>query len=135
MHVFLTFSAVASDDTLGNNLKKSQYLHELDNAEDRQKKSRYNDAIAIRSSVDGKDKRDKTNNPRTTWWWGYNFFEGNVWIPLNDSIISAAIYNNQRIPQETYMNMSAKSQARQQYEQAQAVTNQMIQSGNLRTTF
>ena len=135
MHVFLTFSAVASDDTLGNNLKKSQYLHELDNSEDRQKKSRYNDAIAIRSSVDGKDKRDKTNNPRTTWWWGYNFFEGNVWIPLNDSIISAAIYNNQRIPQETYMNMSAKSQARQQYEQAQAVTDQMIQSGNLRTTF
>jgi hypothetical protein len=33
------------------------------------------------------------------------------------------------------MNMSARSQARQQYEQAQAVTNQMIQSGNLRTTF
>jgi hypothetical protein len=66
MHVFLTFSAVASDDTLGNNLKKSQYLHELSNAEDRQKKSRYNDAISIRSSVDGKDKRDKTNNPRTT---------------------------------------------------------------------
>jgi hypothetical protein len=68
MHVFLTFSAVASDDTLGNNLKKSQYLHKLNNDEDRQKKSRYNEAIAIRSSADGKDKRDKTNNPRTTWW-------------------------------------------------------------------
>ena len=135
MHVFLTFSAVASDDTLGNNLKKSQYLHKLDNDEDRQKKSRYNEAIAIRSSADGKDKRDKTNNPRTTWWWGYNFYEGNVWIPLNDSIISAAIYNNQRIPQETYMNMSAKSQARQQYEQTQAITNQMVQSGNLRLNF
>ena len=135
MHVFLTFSAVASDDTLGNNLKKSQYLHELSNSEDRQKKSRYNDAISIRSSTDGKDKRDKTNNPRTTWWWGYNFFEGNVWIPLNDSIISAAIYNNQRIPQETYMNMSAKSQARQQYEQTQTMRNQMVESGNLRLNF
>jgi hypothetical protein len=67
MHVFLTFNAVASDDTLGNNLKKSQYLHQLDNSEDRQKKSRYNDAISIRSSADGKDKRDKTNNSRTTW--------------------------------------------------------------------
>lgn len=135
MHVFLTFGAVASDDTLGNNLKQSQYLHELSNSEDRQKKSRYNDAVAVKSSTNGGSKRDKTNNPRTTWWWGYNFYEGNVWIPLNDSIISAAIYNNQRIPQETYMNMSAKAQARQQYEQTQNVTNQLIQSGNLRTTF
>jgi hypothetical protein len=33
------------------------------------------------------------------------------------------------------MNMSAKSQARQQYEQTQAITNQMVQSGNLRLNF
>ena len=133
MHVFLTFSAVASDDTLGNNLKKSQYLHQLNNQEDRMKKDRYNTAVAIRSSVDG--KRDKTNNPRTTWWFGYNFYEGNVWIPLNDSIIAASIYNNQMVPQEMYMNMSARAQARQDFKQSQAVTDQLIQQGNLRTSF
>ena len=134
-HAFLTFSAVASDDTLGNNLKKSQYLHELSNEEDRKKKSRYNDAISIRSSIDGGSKNNKSNNPRTTWFFGYNFYEGNVWIPINDSIISASIYNNQRVSKDNYTNMSAKAQARQEYMQKQATTDQLIQSGNLRTTF
>lgn len=135
MHVFLTFSAVASDDTLGNNLKQSQYLHKLSDDEDRKKKDRYNSAVAVRSSAAGTDKKEKTNNPRTTWFLGYNFYEGNVWIPLNDSIIAASIYNNQMLPQETYMNMSAKAQAKQAFEQKQGIADQLIQHGNLRTSF
>jgi hypothetical protein len=50
-------------------------------------------------------------------------------------MLAASIYNNQLVPQSTYMNMSAKSQARQEFEQKQAAAEQLIQSGKLRTTF
>ena len=135
MHVFLTFSAIASDDTLGNNLKSSKYLHELSDQEDRQKKNKYNEAIKYRSSTTGKNGKVETGNSRTDWWWGYKFYEGNIFIPINDSMLAASIYNNQFVPQSTYMNMSAKSQARQEFEQKQAAAEQLIQSGKLRTTF
>jgi hypothetical protein len=65
MHVFLTFSAIASDDTLGNNLKSSKYLHELSDQEDRQKKNKYNEAIKYRSSTTGKNGKVETGNSRT----------------------------------------------------------------------
>lgn len=135
MQVFLTFSAVASDDTLGNSLKSSHYLHELSDQEDRQKKDKYNEAIKYRHSETGKNGRVETGNSRTDWWWGYKFYEGNVFIPINDSMLAASIYNDQLVPQSTYMNMSAKSQARQEYEEKQAIAEQLVQSGKLRTTF
>lgn len=132
-HVFYTFGAIASDDTLGN-LDKSQYVHRLSNSEDRQKKNKYNDAVKYRSSVRGKNA-ELTGNSKTDWWWGYKFYEGNVFIPLNDSMLSASIYNDQLVPKSTYMNMSAKSQARQEYEQKQAAAEELIQSGKLRLNF
>ena len=132
-HVFYTFSAIASDDTLGN-LNGSQYVHQLSNQEDRQKKNKYNEAVKYRSSVRGKNA-EETGNSRTDWWWGYKFYEGNVFIPLNDSMLSASIYNDQLVPKSTYMNMSAKSQARQEYEQKQLAAEELIQSGKLRLNF
>lgn len=54
---------------------------------------------------------------------------------MNDSMLAASIYNDQLVPRDTYMNMSAKSQARQEYEQKQAAIQQLTQSGKLRTTF
>ncbi len=65
MQAFLTFSAVASDDTLGNNLKSSNYLHRLSDQEDRQKKDKYNEIIKFRTSVTGKNGKSETGNPRT----------------------------------------------------------------------
>ncbi len=50
-------------------------------------------------------------------------------------MLAASIYNDQLVPKDTYMNMSAKSQARQEYEQKQAMAAELVQSGNLRTTF
>lgn len=133
--VFLTFSAIASDDTMGSGLKSSHYLHPLTDQEDRQKKDKYNEAIKYRQSVAGKNGRAETGNSRTDWWWGYKFYEGNVFIHMNDSMLAASIYNDQLVPRDTYMNMSAKSQARQEYEQKQAAIQQLTQSGKLRTTF
>ena len=66
---------------------------------------------------------------------GYQFFEGNVFIPINDSIIAAAVYNDQLVPQDTYINMSAKEQARQEYQQRQQTVDELLQSGNLRFNF
>ena len=77
--------------------------------------------------------RDKTNNPKEQHgWWGYNLYEGNVWIPLNVFNYFAAIYNNQRITSREYMNMSAKSQARQAIWTKQAVSIKWIQSGKFK---
>lgn len=135
MQAFLTFGAVASDDTLGNNLKSSNYLHRLSDQEDRQKKDKYNEVIKFRTSATGKNGKSETGNPRTDWWWGYKFYEGNVFIPITDTMLAASIYNDQLVPKDTYMNMSAKSQARQEYEQKQAMAAELVQSGNLRTTF
>lgn len=133
--VFLTFGAIASDDTMGSGLKSSHYLHQLTDQEDRQKKDKYNEAIKYRQSATGKNGRAETGNSRTNWWWGYKFYEGNVFIHMNDSMLAASIYNDQLVPRDTYMNMSAKSQARQEYEQKQAVAQELTQSGKLRTTF
>ena len=133
--VFLTFGAIASDDTMGAGLKSSHYLHQLTDQEDRQKKDKYNEAIKYRHSATGKNGRAETGNSRTNWWWGYKFYEGNVFIHMNDSMLAASIYNDQLVPRDTYMNMSAKSQARQEYEQQQAIAQELIQSGKLRTTF
>lgn len=66
---------------------------------------------------------------------GYQFFEGNVFIPINDSIIAASVYNNQLVPQDTYINMSAKEQARQEQQQKQATVEELLQTGNLRFNF
>ena len=135
MGTFLTFGAITSDDTMGAGLKNSHYLHRLTDQEDRQKKNKYNEAIKYRTSTTGKNGRSETGNSRTDWWAGYKFYEGNVFIHMNDSMLAASIYNDQLVPRDTYMNMSAKSQARQEYEQKQAVADQLTQSGKLRTTF
>ena len=66
---------------------------------------------------------------------GYQFFEGNVFIPINDSIIAASVYNNQYVPKDTYMNMSAKEQARQEQQQKQGLVDEMIRTGNVRLNF
>lgn len=65
--VFLTFSAIASDDTMGPGLKSSHYLHQLTDQEDRQKKDKYNEAIKYRQSTAGKNGRVETGNSRTDW--------------------------------------------------------------------
>ena len=63
--VFLTFGAIASDDTMGAGLKSSHYLHQLTDQEDRQKKDKYNEAIKYRHSATGKNGRAETGNSRT----------------------------------------------------------------------
>ena len=132
---FIVLQGAASTDTLSSNLKDAKYLHNLTNEEDRRKKSKYNIVTGSRAVYGGGEKRQDTGNPKTTWWMGYQFFEGNVFIPINDSIIAAAVYNDQLVPQDTYINMSAKEQARQEYQQHQQVMDELLQSGNLRFNF
>lgn len=132
---FLVLQATASTDTLSGDLKSTKYLHDLSNEEDRKKKSKYNDLTGTRPSYGGGEKRQSTGNPKTTWWMGYQFYSGNVFIPINDSIIAASIYNDQLVPQETYVNMSAKEQARQDFQQKQMVTDYLVQNGDIRLNF
>ena len=132
---FLVLQATASTDTLSGDLKSTKYLHDLSNEEDRKKKSKYNDITGTRPSYGGGEKRQNTGNPKTTWWMGYQFYSGNVFIPINDSIIAASVYNDQLVPQDTYVNMSAKEQARQDFQQKQMVTDYLVQNGDIRLNF
>ena len=132
---FLVLQATASTDTLSGDLKNMKYLHDLSDEEDRKKKSKYNDVTGTRPSRGGEEKRQSTGNPKTSWWWGYQFYSGNVFIPINDSIIAAAVYNDQLVPQDTYVNMSAKEQARQDFQQKQMVTDYLVQNGDIRLNF
>lgn len=132
---FLVLQATASTDTLSSDLKSTKYLHDLSNEEDRKKKSKYNAVTGSRPSYGGSEKRQNTDNPKTTWWMGYQFYSGNVFIPINDSIIAASVYNDQLVPQDTYVNMSAKEQARQDFQQKQMVTDYLVQNGDIRLNF
>lgn len=132
---FLVLQATASTDTLSGDLKSTKYLHDLSNEEDRKKKSKYNELTGTRPSYGGGEKRQSTGNPKTTWWMGYQFYSGNVFIPINDSIIAASVYNDQLVPQNTYVNMSAKEQARQDFQQKQMVTDYLVQNGDIRLNF
>lgn len=132
---FLVLQATASTDTLSGDLKSTKYLHDLSNDEDRRKKSKYNELTGTRPSYGGGEKRQGTGNPKTTWWMGYQFYTGNVFIPINDSIIAASVYNDQLVPQETYVNMSAKEQARQDFQQKQIATDYLVQNGDIRLNF
>ena len=132
---FLVLQATASTDTLSGDLKSMKYLHDLSNEEDRKKKSKYNDITGTRPSYGGGEKRQSTGNPKTTWWMGYQFYSGNIFIPINDSIIAAAVYNDQLVPRDTYVNMSAKEQARQDFQQKQMVTDYLVQNGDIRLNF
>lgn len=132
---FLILQATASTDTLSSDLKSTKYLHDLSNEEDRKKKSKYNEITGTRPSYGGSEKRQGTGNPKTTWWMGYQFYSGNVFIPINDSIIAASVYNDQLVPQDTYVNMSAKEQARQDFQQKQMVTDYLVQNGDIRLNF
>ena len=132
---FLVLQATASTDTLSSDLKNTKYLHDLSNEEDRKKKSKYNAITGSRPSYGGGEKRQNTDNPKTTWWMGYQFYSGNVFIPINDSVIAASVYNDQLVPQDTYVNMSAKEQARQDFQQKQMVTDYLVQNGDIRLNF
>lgn len=132
---FIILQASASTDTLSKDLKNTKYLHDLTNQEDKRKKTKYNTIISSTSGYGDSTKRQSTDNPRTSWWMGYQFFEGNVFIPINDSIIAASVYNNQYVPKDTYMNMSAKEQARQEQQQKQGLVDEMIRTGNVRLNF
>ena len=132
---FLVLQATASTDTLSGDLKSTKYLHDLSNEEDRKKKSKYNELTGTRPSYGGGEKRQSTGNPKTTWWMGYQFYSGNVFIPINDSIIAASVYNDQLVPHNTYVNMSAKEQARQDFQQKQMVTDYLVQNGDIRLNF
>lgn len=132
---FLVLQATASTDTLSGDLKSTKYLHDLSNEENRKKKSKYNELTGTRPSYGGGEKRQSTGNPKTTWWMGYQFYSGNVFIPINDSIIAASVYNDQLVPQDTYVNMSAKEQARQDFQQKQMATDYLVQNGDIRLNF
>lgn len=135
MQLFLTFGAIASTDTLGKDIKNSTYLHPLSDAEDRRKKDKYNTVVGVSYSIDGTNNREKSNNPKTTWFGGYNFYEGNVYIPMQGSIIAAMIYNNEKVPQQNYMDIDAKMQARQSSSQKKMVLGALEANNDIRTTF
>lgn len=135
VQLFLTFGAIASDDAMGKSLKSSKYLKKISEQDEGRKKKKYNTAVGVSYSIDGENNREDSGNPKTTWWWGYNFYEGNVFIPMTTSTTAAAIHNEFLVPQSNYMNVGAKQQAHSEQQIKDAMTGQAIQNGDLRFNF
>lgn len=111
---FISFGAVASNDTLSDDLENSDWLHMCTDSEDKKWKDLYNDLTEFRSFyADAKD-REKTGRSKTTWWLGYKFFKGNVFIPITDPNLAGRTYNDNYYPKSTYTNTTQKMMAHQQ---------------------
>lgn len=110
---FISFGAIASNDTFGKELSDASWLHACTDKEDSKWKDLYNDLTEYRSFyADAKDK-EKTGRPKTTWWMGYKFYKGNIFIPIIDASLASRTYNDNYYPRETYTNTTQKMMAHQ----------------------
>lgn len=121
---FVSFGAVASNDTLSGELENSEWLHACTDSEDRKWKDLYNDLTEFRSFyADAKD-REKTGRHKTTWWMGYKFFKGNIFIPIVDPNLASRTYNDNYYPKSTYTNTTQKMMAHQQQQYREAAVSE-----------
>lgn len=125
--LFLTFGAIASDDTYGSSLEDSSWLIPQSDEVDESWKDEYNRLISYRTNKSFKDE-DETGNPETDWWFGYKFYKGNVFVPVTQPMLSSTIYNNQYWSKDAYTNMTQKAEA---IERSRA----REQGSNLKTSF
>lgn len=118
---FISFGAVASNDTLSNELENSDWLHACTDSEDRRWKDLYNDLTEFRSFYADAKEKEKTGRPKTTWWMGYKFFKGNVFIPITDPNLASRSYNTNYYSRDTYTNTTQKMMAHQQQQYREGV--------------
>ena len=119
---FLTFGAIVSGKTTDFNTN-SQYIEHLDRDEARQYKDLYNNLVKYHNPYGNGDIVNDQGKTRAG-----QIYVGNIFIPIDNKLAGAMIYNNDIAPASRYQDMTAQLETNQ-------VIRQIGQGDKPRTNF
>lgn len=119
---FLTFGAIVSGKTV-NFDTNSQYIEHLDRDEARQYKDLYNNLVKYHNPYGNGDIINDQGKTRAG-----QIYMGNIFIPIDNALAGATIYNNDIAPASRYQDMTAQLETNQ-------VIRQIGQGDKPRTNF
>ena len=119
---FLTFGAIVSGKTV-NFDTNSQYIEHLDRDEARQYKDLYNNLVKYHNPYGNGDIVNDQGKTRAG-----KIYMGNVFIPIDNALAGATVYNNDIAPASRYRDMTAQLETNQ-------VIRQIGQGDKPRTNF
>lgn len=119
---FLTFGAIVSGKTT-NFDTKSQYIQHLDRDEARQYKDLYNNLVKYHNPYGNGDIVNDQGKTRAG-----QIYVGNIFIPIDNALAGATVYNNDIAPASRYKDMTAQLETNQ-------VIRQIGQGDKPRTNF
>lgn len=119
---FLTFGAIVSGRTV-NFDTNSQYIEHLDRDEARQYKDLYNNLVKYHNPYGNGDIVNDQGKTRAG-----QIYVGNIFIPIDNALAGATIYNNDIAPASRYQDMTAQLETNQ-------VIKQIGQGDKPRTNF
>lgn len=99
---FLTFGAIVSGKTV-NFDTNSQYIEHLDRDEARQYKDLYNNLVKYHNPYGNGDIVNDQGKTRAG-----KIYMGNIFIPIDNALAGATIYNNDIAPASRYQDMTAQ---------------------------
>lgn len=101
---FMVFGAYASGKEF-DGLSDSKYVWNLSRDEGKQIKQKYNNLMEYSNIYGGKVKTDVGGKTKSSG----NFYQGNIYIPITDSMAGARIYDRQYAPQDQFTELNAKA--------------------------
>lgn len=104
---FLTFGAIVSGKTV-NFDTNSQYVEHLDRDEAKQYKDLYNNLVKYHNPYGNGDIVNDQSKTRAG-----QIYMGNVFIPIDNALAGATIYNNDIAPAARYQDMTAQLETNQ----------------------
>lgn len=119
---FLTFGAIVGGKTVSFN-KDSKFIHNLDRNEGAFVKDIYNNTVQFGNQFGTGEEIGDYKNARKG-----NLYIGNIFIPIDNSLAGASIFNNDTAPASRYQDMTATAEAN-------AYTRAVQQSSQPRTNF
>ena len=119
---FLTFGAIVSGKTV-NFDTNSQYIEHLDRDEARQYKDLYNNLVKYHNPYGNGDVVNDQSKTRAG-----KIYMGNIFIPIDNALAGATVYNNDIAPASRYQDMTAQLETNQ-------VIRQIGQGDKPRTNF
>lgn len=119
---FLTFGAIVGGKTVSFN-KDSKFVYNLDRNEGAFVKDIYNNTVQFGNQFGTGEEIGDYKNARKG-----NLYIGNIFIPIDNSLAGASIFNNDTAPASRYQDMTATAEAN-------AYTRAVQQSSQPRTNF